>query len=64
VMALNPLTYGVATLRRALGGGGAGLPGWGLSAAVTVLFAAALYAAALLVATRRPAHRGGSRLPA
>ncbi|HUM03173.1 MAG TPA: ABC transporter permease [Thermoanaerobaculia bacterium] len=64
VMALNPLTYGVAALRRALGGGGASLPGWGLSAAVTVLFAAALYAAALLVATRRPALRGGSRLPA
>jgi ABC-2 type transport system permease protein len=63
-MALNPLTYGVAALRRALGAGGAGLPGWGLSAAVTVLFAAVLYAAALFVATKRPVRRAGSRLAA
>ena len=64
VMALNPLTYGVAALRRALGGGTAGLPGPGLSAAVTLSFAAALYAVALYVATRRPSHREGSRLRA
>ena len=59
VMAADPLTYGMAALRRVLylGGGGAtvGLPGAGASLAATILFGAAAFAAALLLARRRPA---------
>ena len=64
VMAANPLTYGVAALRRALLGGAADAPSWPLAAAVAVLFAAALYGAAFRVVTRPPAARNGGKLPA
>jgi len=64
VMAANPLTYGVAALRRALLGGAADAPSWPLAAAVAVLFATALYGAAFRVATRPPAARNGGKLPA
>jgi ABC-2 type transport system permease protein len=64
VMAANPLTYGVAALRRALLAGAADAPEWPLAAAVAVLFAAALYGAAFRVATRPPAARNGGKLPA
>jgi hypothetical protein len=60
-MAINPLTYGVALLRRILGEGtGAGdtaLPGALVSLGVTLLFAAATFATAIVLA-RRP--DGGS----
>lgn len=60
LMAANPLTYGVAALRHLLGpaaGGGAttALPALSLSLAVTTAFAAAAFAAALLVAHRADA---------
>lgn len=54
---LNPLTYGVAAVRQALGGDGArveGLPGYGMAMLATVAFCAATYAAShILVTTRR-----------
>ncbi len=55
VMAVNPLTYGVAALRRALAPeAAAGLPGFALSLAVTAACAALAFAAAGWVASRRP----------
>jgi ABC-2 type transport system permease protein len=54
-MAVNPLTYGVAALRRALGGASASLPGLGLSVAVTAAFAIAMFGAATAVVARMPA---------
>ena len=54
-MAVNPLTYGVAALRRALGGAA---PAWmspSLSWAVTAAFAALMFAAAVAVVARFPA---------
>jgi len=57
VMRINPLTYGVAALRRALAGSPAGtadLPGLGLSVGVTLACAVLAFAAATLVASRRP----------
>ncbi len=63
-MAVNPLTYGVAALRRALGGGTEGLPRLGVSVAVTAAFAAAMFAVATAVVARMPAgpdrRRGGA----
>jgi ABC-2 type transport system permease protein len=62
LMAVNPLTYGVAALRRALGGGTEALPTLGLSCAVTAAFAVAMFAAATAVVARMPAgpdRRGG-----
>jgi ABC-2 type transport system permease protein len=60
LMHLNPLTYGVAALRRALAGGGsaelaagAGLPSWPVCIAVMLLFAAAAFCAASILALRR-----------
>ncbi|HEX8914137.1 MAG TPA: ABC transporter permease [Humisphaera sp.] len=56
VMQLNPLTYGLAGIRRALYSGSAeaaGLPGWGLCVGVSVGSAAALFAVATWVARRR-----------
>ena len=59
VIAVNPLTYGLAGLRRVLYWeeplrvGGDGLPGWGVSIAVSVFFALAMFLAALGVASRR-----------
>ena len=61
IMTFNPLTYPVALLRHAFYGTGeatAGLPGLGLSLAVTVAFAAATFAlgtAAVLKRTARDA---------
>ena len=62
-MAVNPLTYGVAALRRALGGAA---PAWAsptLSFAVTIGFAAAMFAAAVAVVSRFPAGPSGSASP-
>lgn len=60
-MVVNPLTYGVAALRRALGGAA---PAWAspaLSFAVTAAFAAVLFAAAVAVVSRFPAGPGRPR---
>jgi len=54
MMAANPLTYGVAALRQALGGRAPDLPGAGLSLAVTAAFAAVLFAAAAALVARMP----------
>ncbi len=55
VMRVNPLTYGVAALRRALAGGVANdLPGLGVSVAVTAAGAVLAFGAAVGVAARRP----------
>jgi ABC-2 type transport system permease protein len=59
LMAVNPLTYGVALLRHALYGASeatAGLPGVGLSAAVTVLFAVGTFWLGTAVVLRRQAR--------
>jgi ABC-2 type transport system permease protein len=62
-MIVNPLTYGVAALRRALGGAS---PAWtspSLSFAVTAGFAIVMSAAAVAVVARFPAGPGlGRRL--
>jgi ABC-2 type transport system permease protein len=56
LMAADPLTYGMAALRRALYPAGtdalAGLPGTGWSIGATVVFAAAAFSAALALAHR------------
>jgi ABC-2 type transport system permease protein len=60
-MAVNPLTYGVAALRRALGGAA---PAWtspSLSFAVTAGFAIVMFAAAVAVVARFPAGPGPGR---
>jgi ABC-2 type transport system permease protein len=55
VMRVNPLTYGVAALRRALApSAAADLPSFGLSLGVTLGCAALAFAVATLVASRRP----------
>ena len=59
LMAVNPLTYGVALMRHALYGAGeatAGLPGVALSAAVTVLFAVGMFWLGTAVVLRRTAR--------
>ena len=60
VMRVNPLTYGLAALRQLLywdmPGVGAGVPSFGLSLVVTILFGAAMLFAALLW-TGRPATK-------
>ena len=54
VMRINPLTYGVAALRRSVApADAAGLPGLGVSLAVTAGCAALAFAAAVWVASRR-----------
>src|SRR5688500_5802366 len=58
VMRLNPLTYGLAALRRAIylpdaAAAGAALPGWGISLGVSVAFAVAMLAFASFIAGRR-----------
>jgi ABC-2 type transport system permease protein len=57
LMACDPLTYGMAAFRRVLYGSAAGmttgLPSLGVSVGLTVLFGAASFAAALLMAERR-----------
>jgi ABC-2 type transport system permease protein len=61
-MAVNPLTYGVAALRRALGGASESLPSLGLSFAVTAVFAILMFAAATAVVAKMPSgpdRRGG-----
>lgn len=58
-MAVNPLTYGMAALRRTLylsdPSAAHGLPSLGWSLAATVVFGAAMFAAAAIVADRDPA---------
>lgn len=55
-MALDPMTYGVAALRRGLDPAPpADLPGLGLSLAVSAAFAAAMLALSAAVVVRRPA---------
>jgi len=54
VMRVNPLTYGVAALRRALSSAGATGPGFGVSLAVTAACAVLAFGAAVWVASRRP----------
>ena len=58
VIALNPLTYGMAAVRWSIYGNAVastmGLPGYGLSVAVTVIFGALMFSAAIAM-TRRPA---------
>ena len=57
VMRVNPLTYGVAALRRALSpGSAADLPGFAVSLAVTAGCALLAFGAAGWVASRRPAR--------
>jgi ABC-2 type transport system permease protein len=57
LMRIDPLTYGVAALRRALAGGApSDLPGLGVSLAVTAACAALAFGAAVWVASRRPAR--------
>jgi ABC-2 type transport system permease protein len=62
VMAVNPLTYGVAALRRALGGASESLPTLGVSFSVTAAFAVLMFAGATAVVSWMPAgphrHRG------
>ena len=58
VVRLNPLTYGVAGLRRLLDAGGdptllAGLPSLPVCAAVTASFAAVMFGWSLLASRRR-----------
>ncbi len=54
-MALNPLTYGVAALRRAIAPATAGsLPSFPVAAAVTAAFAAAMLGASVLVVAKYP----------
>jgi hypothetical protein len=56
-MRIDPLTYGVAALRRALADGApSDLPGLGVSLAVTAACAALAFGAAVWVASRRPAR--------
>jgi ABC-2 type transport system permease protein len=54
VMAVNPLSYGVAALRRAISGRSSGPP-MALCLAVTLAFTVALFAIAAAVASRRSA---------
>jgi ABC-2 type transport system permease protein len=54
VMVVNPLTYGVAALRRALGGNAGELPSMTTSIAVTLAAAAILFAAAAAVVVKNP----------
>jgi hypothetical protein len=54
-MAANPLTYGVASLRRALDPSVAALPSAGLSLAVTFAFALGAALVATAVIARHPA---------
>ena len=61
-MAVNPLTYGVAALRRALGGAAPAFTSPALSFAVTIAFAAVTFGAAIAVVAKfpsGPARRGG-----
>jgi ABC-2 type transport system permease protein len=53
-MAVNPLTYGVAALRRALGGASDSLPSTEVSFAVTAGFALLMFAVATAVVASRP----------
>ncbi len=62
IMRIDPLTYGLAAFRHALALGTevppAGLPPFGSSIAVTILFAAVSFAAAVILARRRGAGAG------
>ena len=61
-MAVDPLTYGVASLRRALDPSSPGLPSAALSIAVTLAFAVGAALAATAVIARRPAGPEGAAL--
>jgi ABC-2 type transport system permease protein len=61
-MAINPLTYGVAALRRALDPSAAALPTSGLSIAVTFAFAFGAALVATAVITRYPAGPASAAL--
>jgi ABC-type polysaccharide/polyol phosphate export permease len=63
-MAVNPLTYGVASLRRALDPAAAGLPSPALSVAVTLAFALGAALLATAVIARNPAGPDRSALRA
>ena len=56
-MRVNPMTYGLAAIRRTLylatPGAGSGTPDLGLSLWITILFGAAAFAAAVTVAVRK-----------
>ncbi len=56
MMRINPLTYGVAALRSGMTPDAMGLPGAGLSLAVTAACAVLAFGAAGWVASRRPAR--------
>jgi ABC-2 type transport system permease protein len=57
LMRIDPLTYGVAALRRALAGGPLpDLPSFGVSVAITAACAALAFGGAVWVASRRPAR--------
>lgn len=61
-MTVNPMTYGVAALRRALDEGqAAGLPSMALSACVTLLFALASFTACVVLVARNPSGPGPGR---
>ncbi len=58
IMSVNPLTYGVSALRRAIywsDGSALTLPGWTLSLGVTLLFAAVMFWMAATIARGRVA---------
>jgi ABC-2 type transport system permease protein len=58
LMSVNPLTYGVSALRRAMYLGDARnlhLPGWTVSVGISILFAAAMFAAASSIVGKRVA---------
>ncbi|HYN42162.1 MAG TPA: ABC transporter permease [Thermoanaerobaculia bacterium] len=61
-MAVNPLTYGVASLRRALDPSAAGIPSSGLSIAVTFTFALGTALVATAAITRYPAGPASAAL--
>lgn len=54
VMAVNPLTYGVAALREGLTPGVTGLPDFGLSVGVTAAFGLVTFALSAFVVARNP----------
>jgi ABC-2 type transport system permease protein len=63
VMALDPLTYGVAALRRALApASAAGLPSFGVSVAVTAGFALATLALSAALVAKNPSGPAGRSL--
>lgn len=56
-MRLNPLTYGVAALRRGLDPAASGLPSFGTALLVTIAFSIATLGLSALVVAKRPSAR-------